>query len=70
MGDKWKIACRCRLSANTLGSRKSGAKTGENRNHVSDYDEQQDQDNVDSGIQFCSNDYLVGGTNVKTQGVL
>ena len=44
-------------------------KTGQRREHVCDYDELRDQDNVDSGIQFCSNDYLVGGTNVETQVV-
>ena len=58
------------LSANILRGRKSGGKIGENRKLVCDYDGLRDQDNIDSGIQFCSNDYLVGGTNVKTQGVL
>ena len=48
----------------------SDAKTEESRVHDCDYDELRDQDNVDSGFQFCRNDYLVGGTNVKTQGVL
>ena len=51
-------------------SRESSAKTGKTREQVWDYDELRDQDNVDSGIQFCSNDCLVGGTNVKMQGVL
>ena len=45
-------------------------KTGKSREHVCSYDELENQDNVHSGIQFCSNDYLVGGTNVMSQGVL
>ena len=42
----------------------TGKSTG--REHVRNYNKLRDQDNVDSGIPFCCNHYVVGGTNVKT----